>query len=83
MIINDSLFFAFAIVILCGLFVIGLVLLVIGNLVIGILMLPLTAFLIAITEDMKLPRFERKEVSFASRFEQAWELATSKYQPQQ
>ena len=79
--IDNSLFAAFVAIILCGLALVGFILIVIGNLIIGILMLPLTAFLIAITEDMHLPRFERKEAPFATRFDQAWELVSSKYQP--
>lgn len=81
---SDELFMGFAILIICGLALVGAVLFAVTHLIVGILMLPLMAFLITITEDMHLPhrpRFERREDHFASRFDRAWELASSKFQP--
>ena len=78
---SNELFMGFAVIALCILAFVGFVLIVIGNLIIGIIMLPLMAFLIAITEDMHLPRFEKRGSSFSARFDHAWELASSKYQP--
>ena len=76
--IDSNLFTAFAVLVICGLALVGFVLIVIGNLIIGILMLPLTAFLIAITEDMHVPHFEEERSTFSARFDRAWGVACNK-----
>lgn len=76
--IDNSLFTAFAVVIVCCLVLVGFILLIICNLVIGVLMLPLMAFLIAITEDMHLSRFEKRTSTFSARFDRAWGVACNK-----